>query len=177
MKKALFLVLLILLGTLTVATFAMATPYDTIVTDIDPANTGWWLKYGSDVDPSLKGQLINSNEATEAAWAEGILGITAGTFSTWEKIEAAGLPLTLSNKAIFEYNPGFSWSYAVVKYGDYWALIADDGDGLLNTGGFSNGVSHVTFLNPTTSVPEPSILVLLGAGLVGLGALGWRKIK
>jgi hypothetical protein len=42
--------------------------------------------------------------------------------------------------------------------------------------GQAKGISHVTFLTgPTTTVPEPSILLLLGTGLLGTLALG-RKL-
>ena len=120
MKKLLLLGLL-LLGFVFVATPVMATPYDELVTDVDLADTGWWLKTGVDQNPSLEGQLINSNETTVAAWSEGILGLAfTGTFTGWTTKEAADL--TLSGNAINAYNPGFTWDYAVVKYGNFFAL-------------------------------------------------------
>jgi len=172
MKK--ILLILIVIGLVTISSLAIAAPYDTIVTDVDPVNSGWWTNYTSDVNPSLKGQLINSNESTEAAWAGGILGVATGTFATWDRVEKAYLSLSSDEKAVVVYDPGFAWEYAVIKYSNYWVLMKDEGDNLLNTTPFSNGVSHVTFFNPT-QIPEPSILILLGTGLLGIVGIGRRK--
>ena len=55
-----------------------------------------------------------------------------------------------------------------------------DGQETIYVQGFwlnGGAISHVDIYGPTTSVPEPSTLLLLGAGLIGLGILGRRKFR
>jgi len=178
MKKLMFLSLLALVLVFTTTPLG-ATPYDTLVVDVDPIDINILYWVGSDQNPSSHGQLNNSNEATEAAWADAIVGNNPDLFTSWYKFPVDSLPLD-GNK-IIEFNPFFAWDYVVVKYGNFWALYRDEGDNLLNTDSFSIlnetgfGVSHVTFLNPVAT-PEPTTLILLGLGLIGVAGIR-KKIK
>jgi hypothetical protein len=143
---------------------------DTLVGDIDTAdplsdiNPTVWS--GSDQNPSLPNQLADSSPATEEAWGEAILGLTTDLVFI-DRDELSGTETSLSG-----YDPGFTFQYAIVKYAGFWALYSDsENDNLLDVGPFDFGISHVTFFNPDgVTVPEPSIALLLGTGLVGVGA-------
>jgi hypothetical protein len=51
-----------------------------------------------------------------------------------------------------------------------------DGVSLNQGQGTPNGLSHATLLTKGTSVvPEPSTIILLGTGLLGLGLVGYRR--
>jgi len=178
MKKTLILTSLILMLLLS-STQVMA---DTKVTDIDTTNQLtdinplYWK--GSDTNPSGKSQLKNANPVTEEAWLEALLGKSYNDpqVTYIDRIEAGSGALGSNLKQLTDYNPGFTWDYAVVKYGNYWIAYEDtDNNDLLTIDKFKNGISHVTFFdpNPTHSLPEPTTILLLGAGLLGL--VGLRK--
>lgn len=56
---------------------------------------------------------------------------------------------------------------------DIWQMLRFDEKNPFN--GDSLEISHLTGYNPGTSVPEPGMLLLFGAGLLGLGFFGRKK--
>ncbi len=160
---------------------------DSLVVDIDVApgdltdvNVLYWE--GSDSNPAHKdlgNQLLNSNETTEEAWLEALLGKVYDDPNVWyvNRILAGEGGLGMDDKILTNFDPGFTWDYAVVKYDGYWAAYEDDGDGLLTIGSLPNGISHITFFDPHghTTVPEPATMLLLGSGLICLAGYGRKR--
>jgi hypothetical protein len=177
MKKTLILASLILI-LLVSATQVVA---DMMVVDIDTANplsdinSLYWS--GSDKNTLNNNQLKNANPVTEEAWLEALLGKfnDPDTFYI-DRIEAGHGGLGSDVKQLTNFDPGFHWDYAVVKYGNYWIAYEDTGaDHLLTTDRFRNGISHITFFDPSP-VPEPATMLLLGLGLMGVAGIR-RKFK
>jgi hypothetical protein len=193
MKKCSFLGTLVLIfaGAALAILPSLATPAvaDILLTDIDilpgfpltDMNSTYWT--GSDDNPSDWMELNNANPTTEEAWLEALLGLVYDdpSVSYFDRIEANEGGLGADDKFLTDFDPDFSWEYAVVKYANYWNAYQDiPSDDLLTVASeqekLSNGISHITFFNGAPSVPEPPIMLLLGSGLIGLAVFS-RKLR
>ena len=183
MKKYSFLgtLVLILAGAALAILPALVTPAAAtlLIGDIDApdVNPTYWT--GSDDNPSDWKELNNANPTTEEAWLEALLGLGYDdpSVSYFDRIEAGTGGLGDDDKSLTDFDPGFTWEYAVVKYANYWNAYQDNpGDDLLTIGELSNGISHITFFNGVPSVPEPPMMLLVGSGLIGL-AVFTRKVR
>jgi PEP-CTERM motif-containing protein len=139
---------------------ALPLPYDTTLAAVDKADASEY-PYA----PSL-------GDANVLAW----LNSVTGDLPT-EQIPYVGT----------SFDPGFSWTYAVVHIGgggidhDLFAykddVIPVGGDDILqHSETYERGVSFVRYYG-SSPVPEPTTMLLLGAGLVGLAGLGRKKFK
>jgi hypothetical protein len=175
--------LILLLGGYLVFIWAAQVAADALVEDIDilsePLTNESLYWKGKDYNALWNNQLENSNEETEEAWLEALLGYAyndPGLFYI-DRVLAGQTGLGSDVKQLSDYNPGFAWDYAVVKYGNYWIAISDtDQDHRLTTPEFTKGVSHITFFQSASSLPEPASVILICAGLIGLVGLK-RKFR
>jgi len=123
-----------------------------------------------------------SSPKNEVEWLDSILtsvslagaGFTDPAIQDTEILAALGMDKDQELYQINGWNPGFSWTYAIVKFDNTWAAFQDNGDGLLCIPNpldivFGNAISHVTF------VPEPATMLLLGFGLIGLTVFGRKR--
>ena len=111
--------------------------------------------------------LPNANPQTVEAWLEKLLGGTQ--LSLVYDYQA---PKGSDYRSLVDYYPGGNWDYAVVKYGQNYAAYSDSpNNNVLSVGPLSNGVSNVRFY----SVPEPTALLLVGAGLVAAAPFVWSR--
>ena len=185
--------------------FCLTTPVgaDTLVMDIDdlitPSNDVSYLWYNEN---DTNGDILkNSGDATEEKWLNALLGNYVSSSPGWVDLNSDKSVLPGDG----DYIAGYEGSYAVLKYGkgtggayDLYGFehvaIMDDGDGILELYGVGNpyigdsnhpwsqlgatvdlgekALSHVY-----AAVPEPTTMLLLGAGLVGLAGFGRKRFK
>lgn len=116
--------------------------------------------------------LPNSNPSTEERWLEGLLNRTYNdpTVNFIAKFEYPAYFYPETNQLV-NFNPDILWDWAVVKQGSTWSAYSRDGGGGLTIGSYGQGISHVSFFG----VPEPTTMLLLGLGLLGLGITTRRR--
>jgi hypothetical protein len=163
------------------------------------AVTGPW-NYASPIDSILGYEFQPTPTPTdETTFANAVL--TALSIPTVQESQLikqnAGDPgvFAVGSTSLTLYDPGFSWVYAVVKVDGpndfsylFWDNQALGGDDLLTTPAANTfpynmivtgpptgplGISHVSFF--AVGVPEPTSLLLLGSGLIGLALYGRKK--
>jgi hypothetical protein len=129
--------------------------------------------------------LSNSNPTTETTWVNGVLTSPATFVVKDEPVTYYGTDTANT----FAFSLSSTSEYFVIKNATYWALYQNQAelgwgvfDSTLLLGGMnlSSGttISHVSqFDSGTTSVPEPSTTLLLGAGLLGFGLYSRKRSK
>ncbi|MFT6907787.1 MAG: hypothetical protein ACJAS1_004473 [Oleiphilaceae bacterium] len=132
--------------------------------------------------------LSNSNPTTETAWVNSELsgtGITTTFAGKDEPVKYYGTDVA----NVFAFSMTSSEEYFVIKNARFWALYQNQNDlgwGVFNSVLLPSGmnlssgsqISHVSqFDSGSTSVPEPSTTLLLGAGLLGFGLYSRKRSK
>jgi hypothetical protein len=175
-----FIILMAILSCFLIVGASQVYAYSLLTTDVDPIDESS-DNYWDDGDKNPQA-LNNSGDAAERAWLYALLGFDPG--EAIDKDDPLGDPIV------------DGWGYAILKYGNTSVAVEFGNDGFYddvsdsyvfplysqifpgpNTTGAGYRLSHVTYFAGGRSVPEPQTWLLLGTGLIGLAAVGRRRIR
>lgn len=120
----------------------------------------------------------NSNPTSETKWVNSILDIDT---SYVDKTNNVNIFATVESSSVFAFQLNATPGYFLIKNAKWWAVFENNGNaswGVVDFSKLNSGfkfkdlentkISHVSEFGKFANVPEPSGLLLLGLGLLGL---------